>query len=142
MILCDPNFSVSQCFEPKIMRYLCLYMVKKMDSQSSSAFKLILLPTHCCYGLDITLNSCIVITAFYTLYLPHFSHFSTPKLNLCRLQNHLLLVIKFHREMRRAQVAIAVPVSIQNQAMKSYRVCIPHLIQILEEGHVNVSWRI
>ena len=31
---------------------------KNFDSQPSSAFRLILVPTHSCYGLDVTRNSC------------------------------------------------------------------------------------
>ena len=37
----------------------CLYLLKKSYSQPSFVFKLILLPKPCCYGLDVTWNSCI-----------------------------------------------------------------------------------
>ena len=36
----------------------CLYLVKKFDSQLSSVFKVILLPTPCSHGLDEMWNSC------------------------------------------------------------------------------------
>ena len=38
----------------------CLYLVKKIDSQPSSVFKLIALPTPCSYSLDVTRDQCIV----------------------------------------------------------------------------------
>ena len=36
-----------------------LYLVKKLDSQPLSFFKLILLPAPCSYGLDVTSNLCV-----------------------------------------------------------------------------------
>ena len=55
------------CLNSSLMcTYICkdlvtgyfLYLVKKMDSQPSPLFKLILLPTPCFYGLDITKFVC------------------------------------------------------------------------------------
>ena len=46
--------------------YRVLYIPgKKFDSQRTSIFKLILLPTPCCYGLHVTWNSCTIAKMRY-----------------------------------------------------------------------------
>ena len=57
----DPRFSLnsSQIWIKNLVRKVLSVPSKKCNSQLSSVFKLILLPTHCCYGLEVTWNPCI-----------------------------------------------------------------------------------
>ena len=54
LTLCISLKSSQMCtyFCKNLIKGYCLYLAKKLDSQASSVFKLVSLPTSCCYGFD------------------------------------------------------------------------------------------
>ena len=67
------------CKRPRENPEMCTYFLqglsyrvlsvpgKKFDYQSSPVSKLIVVPTPCCYGLDVTSNSCVEDLSFHEI---------------------------------------------------------------------------